>query len=372
MGILETFREIAADPVAYCRACHARQGRPIVGFFCSYAPEELILAAGAHPMRLFGSRAALRFADAHFQPYCCSLVRGGLEEALAGRLAFLAGVVFPHTCDSLQRLSDVWRLNVPYGFHLDVILPVKLDTDSAREYLRDVLGKFRADLAARLGKPITEEALREAIGVMNRVREGLERLYDLRHRRPGAVRGEEIQALVKGSLVMDRREAADALALALDELEARPDSPGLAGKPVLLSGGLCDQPNLYALIEASGGVVVWDDLCTGSRAFAGRVRPEGDALAAIAERLQERVVCPAKHRGLSERADHLVSLAREKGARGVIFVLLKFCDPHAFDYPDLKARLDREGIPSLLFEMEDQLSAEGQLRTRFETFLDIL
>ena len=56
------------------------------------------------------------------------------------------------------------------------------------------------------------------------------------------------------------------------------------------------------------------------------------------------------------------------GARGVVFVFLKFCDPHGFDYPYIKSMLDEAGIPSMLFEIEDRLPAEGQLRTRIEAF----
>ena len=63
-----------------------------------------------------------------------------------------------------------------------------------------------------------------------------------------------------------------------------------------------------------------------------------------------------------------------KGCRadGVIFLLLKFCDPHAFDYPYIKEMLDREKIPSMLLEMEEQTQAGGQLETRLETFIQIL
>ncbi|OIP94121.1 MAG: hypothetical protein AUK26_00650 [Syntrophaceae bacterium CG2_30_58_14] len=95
-------------------------------------------------------------------------------------------------------------------------------------------------------------------------------------------------------------------------------------------------------------------------------------MTAIADRYLERVVCPAKHRGLTDRADYLVRLTRERQAQGVIFFLLKFCDPHAFDYPYLKEALDREGVPSLLLEVEDRLPADGQLRTRFEAFVEMI
>jgi benzoyl-CoA reductase/2-hydroxyglutaryl-CoA dehydratase subunit BcrC/BadD/HgdB len=95
-------------------------------------------------------------------------------------------------------------------------------------------------------------------------------------------------------------------------------------------------------------------------------------MTAIANRFLERVVCPAKHGGLERRADHILLLARDKEASGVVFVLPKFCDPHAFDYPHIKQRLDEAGIPNLLIEIDDPLPALGQLKTRFEAFLEML
>jgi benzoyl-CoA reductase/2-hydroxyglutaryl-CoA dehydratase subunit BcrC/BadD/HgdB len=118
--------------------------------------------------------------------------------------------------------------------------------------------------------------------------------------------------------------------------------------------------------------VVGDDLCTGSRYFSGMIDEKTDPVTALAERLLERVVCPAKHGGLTDRADHLIRLAREKRAQGVVFFLLKFCDPHAFDYPYLKEALDRAGISSMVIEVEDRLPSDGQLRTRFEAFIEMI
>ncbi|MBE0559110.1 MAG: 2-hydroxyacyl-CoA dehydratase, partial [Proteobacteria bacterium] len=124
--------------------------------------------------------------------------------------------------------------------------------------------------------------------------------------------------------------------------------------------------------DEAGGVVVGDDLCTGSRSFSGLIDEKADPAAAIGARYLERVVCPAKHRGLAERAENLVRLAREKRAGGVIFFLLKFCDPHAFDYPYLREALEKAGIPSMAVEVEDRLPADGQLRTRFEAFIEMI
>ena len=45
-----------------------------------------------------------------------------------------------------MRLSDMWRMNLGFDFHIDVVLPVKLNTPNAREYMIDVMRKFKRDL----------------------------------------------------------------------------------------------------------------------------------------------------------------------------------------------------------------------------------
>jgi len=374
MKQIEECRQILKDPNGYVKRLKAESGRKVVGTFCSYAPEEIILAAGTHPFRLFGSGERIRLAEAHLQSYCCSLVRGALEDALGSRLEFLDGVVFPHTCDSIQRLSDIWRLNVPACFHLDVVLPVKLDTNGARQYLIDVLNRFRVELGEKLGVTISDDDLRAAIRTMNRIRASLTRIYDLKGERPEILKGSDLHALVRAAMIMDRIRAASLLEEVAAEMEKRSVSTVAAWpkKRIVLSGGICNHPDIYTIIEEAGGAVVGDDLCTGSRYFDGLIDEKTDPVTAIAGRILSRAVCPAKHRGLTDRADHLIRLVRERRAQGVIFFLLKFCDPHAFDYPYLKEALDREKVPSLLMEVEDRLPADGQLRTRFEAFVEMI
>ncbi|MGD0211232.1 MAG: 2-hydroxyacyl-CoA dehydratase family protein, partial [Desulfomonilia bacterium] len=131
MKLIQEFQQISSDPHGYAREMKG-QGKKCIGYFCSYTPEEIIHAAGIHPMRLFGAKDDTGIADRHLQAYCCSLVRGALADVLSGRLNYLDGAVFPHTCDSIQRLSDIWRLNTAFRFFADIVLPVKLTTESSR------------------------------------------------------------------------------------------------------------------------------------------------------------------------------------------------------------------------------------------------
>ncbi|MEW6333299.1 MAG: 2-hydroxyacyl-CoA dehydratase family protein [Thermodesulfobacteriota bacterium] len=373
MKQIDECRAVLADPYGYAESLKAQTGGKIVGFFCSYAPEEIIVAAGGHPFRILGTGEKIRRAETHLQSYCCSLVRGALEDALAGRLAFLDGVLFPHTCDSIQRLSDIWRLNIDRGFHLDLVLPVRLDSPGARRYLLDVLNRFRAELGERLGTAITDDDLRAAIALYNRIRAALTQISRLSGDRPGLLKGSDLHQLTGASMIMDRGALAPLLEEVASELEKAQKGPGeTERKRIILAGGICNHPSIYGFIERAGATVVGDDLCTGSRSFTGLIDENAEPVAAIAQRLLERVACPAKHRGLTDRADHLVRMAREQRAQGLIFFLLKFCDPHAFDVPYLKAALGEAGIPSMVIEAEDRLPADGQLGTRVEAFIEMI
>jgi bzd-type benzoyl-CoA reductase N subunit len=371
MGALQELRDIATDPKAYVKEWKQKTGGKVVGTLCSYAPEELILAGGALAFRIVGGSGAISRADAHLQAYSCSLVRGALEEALDGRFDFLDGVIFPHTCDTIQRLSDIWRMNANTGFHLDVVLPVKLNTDSARQYMAEVLTNARAELEDRLGKTIADADIRKAIDVYNGIRSIMQRLYGLRAEKPAVIPGSDVHAIVRASMVMDRREFLEKITKAVDALEQK-DFNASVEKRLFLSGGVCNLPDLYGSIEASGGVVVGDDLCSGSRGLTGLIDTGENPITDIAERYAQRAICPAKHAGVTLRGEELVQQAKAHRADGVIFVFLKFCDPHAFDYPYLKAMLEQAGIPSLLVELEDQSIPQGQFQTRCEAFIEML
>ncbi|MDA3788683.1 MAG: 2-hydroxyacyl-CoA dehydratase family protein [Desulfobacula sp.] len=345
--------------------------KKIIGYLCSYAPEELIYAAGFHPMRLFSSKSDIVLAEQHLQAYCCSLVRGVLEDSLSGRLDFLDGTVFPHTCDSIQRLSDIWRMNGKYEFFADVILPAKLNTQSARIYMKDVLTKFKKDLETAVGREITNADLQASIKKFNLIRKNLSKIYELQSQKPGIIKGADLYAIVKGSMVMDRDEVADLLPAIVANLE-KVDVPQKSVKRIVVSGSICDSPDIYTAMEAAGGVIVGDDLCTGQRWFEGEILDDENPINAIATRLLDRLICPAKHSSPFARGENIVSLAKKNRADGVIFMLLKFCDPHAFDYPYLKEFLDKEGIKNMLIEMDDQQQNSGQLATRFETFIHMI
>ena len=373
MDEFKVFHDITANPRGYASKWKEMSKGLVIGYLCSYSPEELIHAAGALPFRILGYQDNDHLSDSHLQAYCCSFARAAMGDALGGKLSFLDGTVFPHTCDTIQRLSDIWRLNAGFPIHIDVILPVKLNSESARAYCIEVFKKFKRDLEKKMGIEITEEKLKETAILYNALREKIMEIYSLQRQVPGIISGKDLYTLLNAAALMDRRDLLSHLETVVKALAAKHSAiPDANKKRVLLSGGICGHPDIYSVIEASGGVVVGDDLCTGSRSFDGSIDMDNDVVAAIARRYMDRMNCPSKHSGLSNRGRDLLDIARRNGAHGVIFLFLKFCDPHGFDYPYLKSYLDDEGIPSLLLEVEKHDLFDGQLKTKIESFIEIL
>ncbi len=368
--IIKQFRTVAADPYGYLEKLKADTGKEMIGSTCVYTPEEIVLAAGAHPFRIFGESDNLSGADAHIQAYGCSMVRGMLEDGLSGKLGFLSGVVFPHTCDSIQRLSDIWRLNIK-SLHFDVLLPVKLDSPLSKSYFLKVLERFAKDLEKTLGVTITEEALHQALVLMNNMRRQLIKLYELQSEKPGLISGSDLSAIVKASMVMEKQQVIDLLEELLKVLEKEPYTPEKI-KRILISGSVCSHPEIHQMIENKGGVVVWDDLCSGSRYFEGIADETLAPLQAVSRRYTERYVCPAKHLGVEFQMENLKNLIKKHRVDGILFMLLKFCEPFSFDYPDIKKELEKMEIPFLLVEMDRHNEVDEQMRTRIDTMLEIL
>ena len=348
-----------------------------MGYVCSYAPAEIISAAGLLPFRIFGQGKNSEKADAHLQSYCCSHVRNSLSDAISGELDFLDGMVFPHTCDSMQRLSDIWRMNTDFGFHHDLVVPVKVSGENAEIYMTAVLHRFRRELEQKFGIEISDDDVRAAADKHNRIRSLLKRLSELRLQTPGLIRGSDMHATLRASMSMDPDRFLDMLETLMKQLEASGTGDGRGqdkstSKRLAVSGGICDSPDFYSLIEEAGGVVVWDDLCSGYRSFSEQVDLKGDIIKSIGKSYLKRIVCPSKHDSLHSRGSHLLEMAQKFNVDGVVFIFLKFCDPHLFDYPWLRNLLKENGINSIMFEMEDKFLPDGQFKTRMEAFLEMV
>jgi benzoyl-CoA reductase/2-hydroxyglutaryl-CoA dehydratase subunit BcrC/BadD/HgdB len=142
--------------------------------------------------------------------------------------------------------------------------------------------------------------------------------------------------------------------------------------PVYLTGNMTHAPSWFSLIEDAGAHIVQDDLCSGARSLRLMVPEHLDPIEGLTERYFTSFFCPTKYRGVQAHLETLLKEVQESEARGVIFLLYKYCEAHFFDYPDLKAALEAKGIPTLLLEVEDPSTSMGQLKIRIQAFVEML
>jgi benzoyl-CoA reductase/2-hydroxyglutaryl-CoA dehydratase subunit BcrC/BadD/HgdB len=344
--------------------------RPAVGYFCPYVPEELIWAAGGHPFRLIDSPVKISLAQAHLPAYCCHPVKSYLQQLLQGDLDFLRGVVFSHSCDAYKGLAEIWSRQDRPAFQLNLMIPTRLESDRSRNFLRTELTRFAQALGSRL-QPVREERLREALALFGRIRDSQLRLYRLRGEHPRVLTGDLFARAIQSGFWLDRERYLRLLTELTESLEqALPQRDDRV--PVYLTGNMIHDPYWFSAIEDSGARIVWDDLCSGARTFRLKTPDRTDPLEALTERYFSRFFCPTKYYGPQARQEVLLREVQDSGARGVIFLLYKYCEPHFFDYPDLQQFLEERGVSTLLLEIEDPAQSREQMKIRIQAFVEML
>ncbi len=362
---LTTLRDAARAPLSEWTARYP--GYRPMGYLCSYVPEEMIHAAGYTPLRLRGTTAPLRQVDAHLQSFTCALCRSTLDQLLGGELDFLAGTIFSHTCDTMQAQADLWRMNSQPSHFVDTVMqPANLGAPSARPYLIAELHRFGERLGSFSGQPITEAALRASISLYDETRQLVRELHSTRDRLPATA----YFAILDAAQRMPREECNPLLAGLLASLDAEPQVSERTPR-LFLVGAVLDEPRLLEIVEELGARVAGDDLCSGSRHFLDQVGAGGDPFENLAETYLRRPPCPTKYHPDHDPGRHLIEQATQVRADGILFVLEKFCEPHAFDYALAQPQLEQTGMPHLLLEMEQTPSLEA-LRTRLQAFIEML
>jgi benzoyl-CoA reductase/2-hydroxyglutaryl-CoA dehydratase subunit BcrC/BadD/HgdB len=219
--------------------------------------------------------------------------------------------------------------------------------------------------------PISQESLKGAIRLFNQIREHLRILYARRRLDPNRLSGKALAQIIRAGYQMDRERYLDLLKqLCLawpEQAEGEPD-----GVSIYLSGNMVHAGEWFSLIEGAGARIVADDLCSGGRTLRLTVPEDQDPLEAIEDRYFTTYLCPTKYQGPLAHQEILFKEVQESGAKGVIFLFYKFCEPYYFDYPDLKKFLESQGVPTLLLELEDPSQAREQAKVRIQAFVEML
>ncbi|MEI8354847.1 MAG: 2-hydroxyacyl-CoA dehydratase family protein [Deltaproteobacteria bacterium] len=345
----------------------------VVGYFCSFIPEELFIAAGLLPFRMRGTGSeTTERADEYFTSCNCSFPRHCFNQALTGEYTFLDGLVVGTSCDATRYIYDNWKsspIKTPFIYLLGY---PHVSGVAMANYYRAELAKLKTALEEQFGARITDEKLRSAITLCNETRELQRQLYEMRKSASPPITGSEMVSVMVAGVSMPKDEYNADLKQLIEELEALPATNSTYAARLMVVGSCGDDDILSRLAEEQGALVVTDHTCFGGKLKYGAVdEAAADPLQALAKyQILTRPFCAKVGGAYQLRAKVILDAAKEFGVDGVLGQRLGCCDTWGGELYALKEDLKGAGIPSLMIEREYVPDSEGQLATRVQAFIE--
>lgn len=368
--MFERFHEVIGQVSKTVETYAHELGRPVIGVMPAYFPLELIWAAGGYPVQLWGNNLPIQNADAFMQSYCCSVARSVLELELRGGASMVKAYAFTSLCDTLINTREIYRrlFSKPT---VELSIPITQTATARRQYLTSVVDTVLSQLSEITGNRVDARNLQTAADLYGRSRELQRDLYALRRQKPGLISNHDFYAAIKTGFFLPAAEYNHLLESLLNHLGKQ--EPRTGSRPrLLMSGMVFDPVSIYAIVDQTGADIVDDDFANGWRYAVKPKLAVDDLVAGIAEYLFENAPCCCIYTPDNDRHSYLIEKARACDADGVIFWYIKFCEPDAFDRPQLLARLKKEGIAATTIDMELSMTNTDAVETRIAAFCEIL
>ena len=360
-------------PHALAFAEAAKQaGRPVVGILCEYTPRELILAAGGVPVCLCGGSAEMiPAAEEHLPANLCPLIKStfGYHARRANPFLEMADLVVSETtCDGKKKMYELMAESRPM-FVLE--LPQVQDRAEALERWTAELRRLRDVLQERFGVEITDEKLRRAIDAMNRERALRRELAGFMKSDCPPLTGRELLELK--SIISAIPDDLAQYDKALEMFRGRRGDAERASRVRVLMTGVPlvhGAERVLDIVEASGGLVVCMENCTGLKPILEDVDASAaDPIGALAEKyyhLHCSVMTPN-----DRRLDVLRRLADEYRPQCVVELIWQAC--LTYDVESYRVRRLAESelhLPYLRIETDYSPSDSARISVRVEALFE--
>ena len=364
------FHEVVTNVSQTIQKYEAELDRPVIGVMPAYFPMELIEAAGGYPVQLWGNNLPLENADAYLQSYCCSVARSVLELELRGAARMVKAYAFTSLCDTLINLREIYRRVIPKPT-LELSIPITRTIEARRNYLESVVKSVTEGLEAVTGTRITDESLKHAAETHGRMRALQHRLYRIRRENPGLVKNHDFYTAIKSGFFLPADVYSRMLADVLGKLEHLTAEDKSRPK-LLLSGMVFDPLEIYRIFDECDAWIVDDDFANGWRTASKPALQTQNLVEGITEYLFNPAPCCCIYNPDNDRHPYLMSKVKASGADGVLFWYVKFCEPDAFDRPQLMKHLKDAGIPVAFIDLELTMTNFDAVRTRINAFCEML
>lgn len=360
-------------------------GRLALGYSCYYVPEVLLNLDGCFSVRMRAPGIAdTAIATYYMSEKTCTYSRSLLERAIEGGFNFLSALISTETCGMMHRSHEHFEMlhlvsDVNDRFFVSHIDSPFVTKDYAVKHYERQLQKHVLDkLSDVYGVDTSKEKLLQAIEKHNEVCRVVTAIGDLRKQENPPLTGYEFHLIELVSECCPQDLILPYLKETLEELQTRqPDDAPWYRVRVVLGGGENDDPAFTKMIEDAGAFVVADRYCFGS--LPGReeitVREGETALGAIARHYIDTNQCPRfmNPEKVQGRKQYLKQLADDYHADGLIVQQMKFCEYWEYERMYCQHVMEPDyGLPCMGIEKEYVNVSTGQLRTRFQAFVEAL
>ncbi|MFA6823224.1 MAG: double-cubane-cluster-containing anaerobic reductase, partial [Geobacter sp.] len=349
-------------------------GKPVIGTFCVYIPEEVVVAAGGVCVGLCGgAQGSIADAEKVLPRNICPMVKSAFGFKVGKICPYFQAVDFVYgetTCDAKKKTWELLDEYVPT--HVMEIPQMKREKDKA--LWLDEVKEFKVAVDKITGVETGFDELQQAIVTINAKRKALQRLNRLRHHNPAPISGKDMLLIEQIAFYDEPNRFVEKVNILCDELEER-IKQGIAVAPattprIMVSGTPMALPNwkLHNIIETSGAVVVNEESCIGTRYYKDLIDEGATTLEQQLERLTERYMqidcsCFTPN---TERIDQVLKEYEESGAQGIIDYCLQFCHTYNIEAVKLRKACEERGIPFMAIESDYSPDDVGQLKTRVE------
>lgn len=368
---LKALEEIAKNPKEAVKNYKQQTGNKVIGCFPVHCPEELVHASGMLPVGMWGGHTELERSKQYFPAFACSIMQSCMEYALKGTYDDLSAVIIPGMCDTLICTGQNWKTAVPHIPYISLVHPQNRKIQAGIDYLKDEYLNMTEILEKISGKVVTNKSLNESIDLYNEHRKTMRKFVEIASEYPQTITPYRRHIVIRSGFYMDKKVHTETVESIIASLVSMPKEVS-THKKVLLSGILADSKELLAVLHKNGLQVVADDLAQESRQFRQDVPSGEDAIDRLAKYWSAFEGCSLAYDPEKKRADMILEDVKKKNADGVIFCMMKFCDPEEYDYPIMKGAVDGAGIPNLFIEIDQQTGVDEQIGTRIQTFAEIL
>jgi len=356
-----------------------QQGRKVVGTFCVFVPEELVLAVDGICVGLCaGAELGFELAEKYIPRNTCSLIKSAFGFKLGKVCPYIEAtdmIVGENTCDGKKKAYESYGDLVGNLYIMDM---PQMKSPEGKELLKAEYKKFAQKLEELTGKQITVESLKAGIEVVNNKRKAIQRLSGLRGASPAPISG--LDALLANQVFFyeDPERFTKGVNAICDELETRiSQGTGVAPEKavrILVSGCPMAVPNwkLPYIIENSGAVIVGEEMCTGERGTQNNVEFDGTTVDELIDNIVDRyfkIDC-AIFTPNNSRLDHIKQMVKDYRADGVVHYGLQFCTPYQMEGKVFEQKLEDAGIPTLVLETDYSQEDAGQIQTRVDAFIE--